>query len=56
MTVTFVMAMAVGLAGAMDNRDPVLDGFGLIALVALAPIISIMTFGLIYSARKRRKP
>lgn len=55
MTVTFVMAMAVGLAGAMDNRDSILDGFGLIALVALAPIISIMTFGLIYSARKRRR-
>ncbi|MEM5788881.1 MAG: DUF1538 domain-containing protein [Syntrophobacteraceae bacterium] len=54
MTVTFVMAMAVGIAGAMENRSPILDGFGLIALVALAPILSVMSFGLVYSARKRR--
>ncbi len=52
MTVTFVMAVAVGLAGALENRNAVLDGFGLIALVALAPIILIMFFGLIYSAKK----
>lgn len=55
MTVTFVMAVAVGLARAMENRNAVLDGFGLIAQVALAPIISIMIFGFIYSAKMRRK-
>ncbi len=52
MTVTFVMAMAVGVATIMENRSPVLDGFGLIALVALAPILSVMGFALLYSARK----
>ncbi len=52
MTVTFVMAMAVGVATVMENRSPILDGFGLIALVALAPILSVMGFGLLYSARK----
>lgn len=52
MTVTFVMAMAVGVATIMEHRSPVLDGFGLIALVALAPILSVMGFGLLYSARK----
>lgn len=52
MTVTFVMAMAVGVATIMENRNPVLDGFGLIALVALAPILSVMGFGLLFSAGK----
>jgi hypothetical protein len=56
MTVTFVMALAVGVAAALENRHPVLDGFGLIALVALAPILSVMTLGLVHSVRKRRKP
>lgn len=52
MTVTFVMAMAVGVATVLENRSPILDGFGLIALVALAPILSLMGFGLLYSSRR----
>lgn len=52
MTVTFVMAMAVGVATVLEHRSPILDGFGLIALIALAPILSVMGFGLFYSAKK----
>ncbi|SFJ27822.1 Protein of unknown function [Desulfomicrobium apsheronum] len=52
MTVTFVMAIALGAAGALEGRDAVADGFGLIALVALAPILSVMALGILYS-RKR---
>lgn len=52
MTVTFVMAIVLGVAGAMDGRDPVADGFGLIALVALAPILSVMILGILYSRTK----
>lgn len=52
MTVTFVMAIALGAAAALEGRDAVADGFGLIALVALAPILSVMTLGILYS-RKR---
>ncbi|MBW6463377.1 MAG: DUF1538 domain-containing protein [Firmicutes bacterium] len=48
MTVTFIMAMAVGAADAIDGRDSVTDGFGLIALVALAPIIMVMLLGFLY--------
>jgi len=50
MTVTFIMAMAVGAADAIEGRDAVADGFGLIALVALAPIIMIMLIGFLYPA------
>lgn len=54
MSVTFVLALAVGVANAMDNRNAVMDGFGLIALIALAPILSIMVLGILYQRRKRR--
>ncbi len=48
MTVTFIMALAVGAADAIEGRNAVADGFGLIALVALAPIIMIMLLGFLY--------
>ena len=48
MTVTFIMAMAVGAADTIEGRDAVVDGFGLIAMVALAPIIMVMLLGFLY--------
>jgi hypothetical protein len=50
MTVTFIMALAVGAAEAIEGRNAVIDGFGLIALVALAPIILVMPLGFLYPA------
>jgi hypothetical protein len=55
MTVTFVMALAIGAAEALEHRHPVLDGLGLIALVALAPILSLMALGLVYSKKKGKR-
>ncbi|HDQ41185.1 MAG TPA: DUF1538 domain-containing protein [Desulfonatronum sp.] len=54
MTVTFVLAVALGMASAIDGRDPILDGFGLIALVAMAPILSVMALGMIVTYAKKR--
>ena len=48
MTVTFVFALCVGLASSIEGRNPLIEGFGLIALVALAPILSVMLLGLFY--------
>ncbi len=48
MTVTFIMALAVGAADVIEGRDAVIDGFGLIALVALAPIIMVMLLGFLF--------
>ena len=55
LVVTFVLAIAVGIASAIEGRDPIVDGFGLISLVALAPILTIMVFGLILRLRLGRK-
>ncbi len=48
MTVTFILSMAVGVASVTEGSDPLTDGFGMIALVALAPIISVLVLGIIY--------
>ena len=53
MAVTFLMAIAVGIASSIQGRDPVIDGFGLIALIALAPILTILTLGLILRMKTR---
>lgn len=51
MAVTFLLSIAVGVTSAMEGRNPVADGFGLIALIALAPILSVMLLGLIFRAK-----
>jgi hypothetical protein len=53
MAVSFLMSMAVGVATVQPGSDPLVSGFGLIALIALAPIIFIMLLGIIIE-RKRR--
>jgi nitrogen regulatory protein PII len=55
MAVTFLMAIAVGIASSIQGRDPIIDGFGLVALIALAPILTILTLGLILRMKTRRK-
>jgi len=52
MAVTFLMALAVGVAGGIEGRDPIIDGFGLIALIALAPILSILILGIFFRIKK----
>ena len=53
MTVTFVMAMAIGVASSIEGRDPLLIGFGMIALVALAPILSVLCLGLLFGRKEK---
>ncbi|MED1601832.1 DUF1538 domain-containing protein [Alkalihalophilus marmarensis] len=48
MTVTFILAIAVGVASVTEGRDPLMDGFGMIALVALAPILSVLILGVLF--------
>jgi hypothetical protein len=46
-TVPLVTALGVGLARTIRGRDPLTDGFGLIALASLSPMIFVMAYGLI---------
>ncbi|MBB5174012.1 DUF1538 domain-containing protein [Texcoconibacillus texcoconensis] len=53
MTVTFVMAVCVGVATVIEGRDPLLDGFGMIAMVALTPILTVLVLGLLYRRKEK---
>ncbi len=46
-TVPLVTALGVGLASSIKNRNPMVDGFGLIAFASLTPMIFVMGFGII---------
>jgi hypothetical protein len=47
-TVPLVTALGVGLAAGIRGRNPLLDGFGLIALASLTPILFVMAYGIIF--------
>ena len=48
-TVPLVTALGVGLASSIKGRNPMIDGFGLIALASLTPIMFVMIYGMILS-------
>lgn len=46
-TVPLVTALGVGLAQTIRGRNPMIDGFGLIAFASLTPMIFVMIFGIV---------
>ncbi|MCX7096859.1 MAG: DUF1538 domain-containing protein [Methylococcales bacterium] len=46
-TVPLVTALGVGLATAIKGRNPMIDGFGLIAFASLTPMIFVMAYGML---------
>jgi len=47
-TVPLMTALGIGLASSIKGRNPMLDGFGLIALASLTPMIFVMAYGMLY--------
>jgi hypothetical protein len=45
-TVPLVTALGVGLASSIKGRNPMIDGFGLIAFASLLPIMFVMLYGM----------
>lgn len=54
MTATFVLAFAQGVAEATDGANVLIDGFGIIAMVAMTPIIALQILGLVYKVKSRK--
>ena len=46
-TVPLVTALGIGLASSISGRNPMLDGFGLIAFASLLPIIFVLGYGMV---------
>jgi hypothetical protein len=46
-TVPLVTALGVGLSTMIRGRNPLIDGFGLIAFASLTPILFVLVFGMV---------
>ena len=55
MTATFVLAYIQGAANSIEHADVLIDGFGMIAMVAMTPIITLQILGLIYKIKSKKK-
>ncbi|MBA5249465.1 MAG: DUF1538 domain-containing protein [Gammaproteobacteria bacterium] len=47
-TVPLLTALGVGLASSIRGRNPMVDGFGMIAIASLLPIVAVMIFGMLW--------
>lgn len=54
MTATFVLAFAQGVAEATEGANVLIDGFGIIAMVAMTPIIALQLLGLVYKVKSKK--
>lgn len=46
-TVPLTTALGVGLASVIKGRNPMIDGFGLVAFASLLPIVFVLGFGIV---------
>ncbi len=54
MTATFILAFTSGAAGVVEGANPLADGFGMIAMVAMMPIITIQILGALFKIKSRK--
>lgn len=55
MTATFVLAFAQGAANAIPSANVLIDGFGVIAMVAMTPLLAIQILGLIFKRKAEKE-
>lgn len=54
MTATFILAFAQGAAERISYANVLIDGFGIIAMVAMTPIITLQILGLLYKIKSSK--
>lgn len=54
MTATFILAFTQGAAEAIEGANVLIDGFGMIAMVAMTPIITLQILGFIFSVKSKK--
>lgn len=55
MTVTFILSFTQGASECIEGADVLVDGFGVISMVALTPIIALQVLGLIFKVKSARR-
>lgn len=48
-TVPFILALGLGVTAVLGGRSSIHDGFGLIGLASIGPVLGVMVLGIIYS-------
>ncbi|MCC5943032.1 MAG: DUF1538 domain-containing protein [Balneolaceae bacterium] len=48
MAVPFILAFGVGIASVLRSDDKSADGFGLVALASIGPLIAVLILGMVY--------
>ncbi len=52
-TVPLIAAIGIGLASSIKGRNPIIDGFGLVALAVMVPMITVQLYGIyVYSFKE----
>ena len=54
MTATFVLAFAQGAANAIPTANVLIDGFGVIAMVAMTPLVAIQILGMLFKIKAKK--
>ena len=54
MTATFILAFAQGAAAATEGANVMIDGFGVIAMVAMTPLLALQILGFIFKVKSRK--
>jgi hypothetical protein len=54
MTATFILAFAQGAANAIPTANVMIDGFGVIAMVAMTPLVAIQILGFMFNIKARK--
>ena len=55
-TVPLVAALGLGLAENIEGRNPLIDGFGLIAFASLFPMLTVMGYGIYANYKLKKEP
>ena len=55
MTATFILAFAQGAAAATEGANVMIDGFGVIAMVAMTPLVALQILGFIFKMKSRKE-
>lgn len=55
MTATFILAFTQGAAAEVEGANVLIDGFGMISMVALMPIITLQLLGILYKIKARKE-
>ena len=54
MTATFILAFTQGVAEATEGANVLVDGFGVIAMVAMAPLIALQVLGFVFKVKSKK--